>query len=168
MKKLSYLTALLCLFSFSAMACDKPENRQFDFWLGEWEVTAQGKLAGTNVITRHLGNCALFEHYTTPAGYEGTSFNIFDSTSRQWHQTWVDNTGLLLQLSGGLETLKDGKKAMVLWGEGLNQQGGKVKHRITWTPNDDGTVRQHWQMTEDQGLSWTSVFDGLYRKRSSD
>ena len=26
-------------------ACETPEHRQFDFWLGEWEVTGGPKLA---------------------------------------------------------------------------------------------------------------------------
>ncbi|XOV79780.1 MAG: hypothetical protein ACFHVJ_02200 [Aestuariibacter sp.] len=166
MKLFRHLTALFCLASGTVFACDKPENRQFDFWIGEWQVTANGKTAGTNVISKHLGECALHEHYTTPTGYEGTSFNIYDKITRRWHQTWVDNTGLLLQLNGGLETLEDGRQAMVMWGEGMNPQGATVTHRITWTANEDGTVRQHWQMTEDQGLTWNSVFDGLYSKKA--
>ena len=40
--------------------------------------------------------------YTTPTGYTGESFNIYDSARRVWHQSWVDNAGLLLQLDGGL------------------------------------------------------------------
>jgi hypothetical protein len=31
--------------------CSAPEHRQFDFWLGEWQVTGpSGKVAGTNSI----------------------------------------------------------------------------------------------------------------------
>lgn len=159
-----FILVLLNLCSFTVLACDKPEYRQFDFWLGEWTVTANGKHAGNNVISKHLGECALFEHYTTPTGYEGTSFNIYDKITRRWHQTWVDNTGLMLQLEGGLETLPSGKKGMVMWGEGMNPQGATVTHRITWSPEEKGDVRQHWQMSEDQGISWSTVFDGLYTK----
>jgi hypothetical protein len=38
---------------------------------------------------------------------------------------------------------------------------GKVQHRISWTPNDDGSVRQHWESSTD-GEEWTTLFDGLY------
>ena len=34
----------------------------------------------------------------------------------------------------------------------------------TWTPNPDGTVRQHWEISSDAGKSWTTAFDGLYRR----
>ena len=31
--------------------CDsRAEAKQFDFWVGEWEIFVQGKLAGTNRI----------------------------------------------------------------------------------------------------------------------
>lgn len=164
--KVSHLVlSLLYLTSFQLFACDSEEYRQFDFWLGEWQVMAKDKEAGTSKITKHLGECTLHEHYVSVTGYEGTSFNIFDKNSRRWHQSWVDNTGLLLQLDGGLESLPDGKTAMVMWGEGMTPQGTIVQHRISWYPNEDGTVRQHWQMTENQGLTWTEVFDGIYHKK---
>ena len=37
----------------TSAACADPAYRQFDFWIGEWQVhTPDGKLAGTNRITR--------------------------------------------------------------------------------------------------------------------
>ena len=48
--------ALLALFAVPpamAAACDSSAFRQFDFWLGEWQVrTPDGKLVGTNRIER--------------------------------------------------------------------------------------------------------------------
>ncbi len=35
---------------------------------------------------------------------------------------------------------------------------------ITWTPNADGSVRQHWETSED-GKTWKTAFDGLYTPR---
>lgn len=29
--------------------------------------------------------------------------------------------------------------------------GKRTRHRITWTPNDDGSVRQCWEGTDDKG-----------------
>lgn len=141
-------------------ACDSDFFNQFDFWVGHWNVTtAQGKVAGYNEISKSLDNCVLHEHYKTPAGYEGESFNIYSQQKKQWHQTWVDNSGTLLQLDGGLT---DG--AMVLTGPGLMPDGSKVTHQITWTPNANGTVRQHWEMSKDNGKTWSTLFDGIYTK----
>ncbi|MDH3459056.1 MAG: hypothetical protein OER90_19620, partial [Gemmatimonadota bacterium] len=45
--------------------CSAPEYRQFDFWLGTWNVeTKDGKTAGTNHITQILNGCALREEWT--------------------------------------------------------------------------------------------------------
>ena len=37
------------------------------------------------------------------------------------------------------------------------------RERITWTPNADGSVRQHWETSTDDGKTWKTSFDGLYR-----
>jgi hypothetical protein len=140
--------------------CDAAEFRQFDFWLGDWEVrTPDGQLAGRNRIESAQGGCVLHERYATERGYAGESFNIYDSTRKVWHQTWVDNTGLLLLLDGGL---RDG--SMVLEGPGVGGEGRAVRHRITWTPQSDGRVRQLWETTDAAGR-WATAFDGMYARR---
>ena len=147
------LTALVPAAGVSA--CDAPAHRQFDFWLGEWKVTtASGKLAGANHISREYDGCVLHERYTTPRGYSGESLNIYDASRNVWHQTWVDSSGTLLLLEGGLI---DGN--MVLQGE-----LAEVRQRITWTPNADGSVRQHWETADANGV-WSTVFDGLYTRK---
>jgi len=121
-----------------AAACDSPGNRVFDFWLGEWQVrTPDGKLAGTNRIEREYDGCVLHERYTTGRSYSGESLNIYDSVRKVWHQTWVDTDGTLLLLEGGL---RDGN--MVLEGQTANAAAPPTRHRITWMPNRDGSVRQ--------------------------
>lgn len=140
--------------------CATPPNRAFDFWLGEWTVkTPDGKLAGQNSIKSEYNGCVLHERYSTPGAYSGESLNIYDAARKVWHQTWVDNTGLLLVLEGGI---KDGK--MVLEGAGFDPKGAPVKHRITWSPNPDGSVRQLWESTDAAG-KWSIAFDGHYTKK---
>jgi hypothetical protein len=157
---------LACAFALAAggaaAACEAPESRQFDFWLGEWQVTAaNGKHAGTNRIVREYGGCVIHERYTTPRGYAGESLNAWDADRKVWHQTWVDSSGTLLLLEGGLAGA-----SMVLRGPGIDE-GRPVKHRITWTPNADGSVRQHWETAAEDG-QWKTTFDGTYRKNPDD
>jgi hypothetical protein len=137
-----------------------PEARQFDFWVGEWDVTtADSKVAGRNRIELILDGRALQEHWTGTGGVAGTSLNLFDTEAKKWRQFWIDGTGGSLQLTGGLV---DGR--MVL--EGTGKEAGKTLHdRITWTPNPDGSVRQLWERSEDNRATWFVVFDGLYRKK---
>lgn len=89
----------------SQQPCADEAHRQFDFWVGTWEVTnAQGNVAGTNRITTILGGCVLLEEWQSNGGpYSGKSLNIYDAANDKWHQTWVDNGGLLLELDGGLK-----------------------------------------------------------------
>ncbi len=108
-----------------------------------------------------MNGCVIKESYSTPTGYHGESFNIYDKATNQWHQTWVDNNGMLLNLWGQLKS-----NSMVLTGTGKNQQGQEVRHKITWTPLVNGSVRQHWQMSQDHGVTWQTLFDGNYTQSS--
>lgn len=141
--------------------CSSSEHRAFDFWLGEWNVHAspQGTLAGSNSVTREYGGCVVHEHYETGKGYSGESLNIYDAPRKTWHQTWVDSSGLLLRLEGGLV-----QGAMVLQGQTLAADGVGVRHRITWTPQPDGSVRQLWESTDKAG-QWQVAFDGRYTRK---
>jgi hypothetical protein len=142
--------------------CTSAEHRQFDFWLGRWEVfTPDGKKAGENAIEVAHGGCVLIERWQGGGGFSGTSLNSWDARARLWRQHWVDNQGGLLQLAGGL----DGAR-MVLASEGPHPRKPSValRQRIAWTPLPDGAVRQHWEQSEDGGATWTSVFDGRYVK----
>jgi hypothetical protein len=144
----------------AAGPCDTAGHRQFDFWLGEWNVhTAAGKLAGVNNITAEYSGCVLHERYSTAGPYSGESLNAYDPGRKVWHQTWVDSAGTLLLLEGGI---RDG--SMVLEGETTDAEGKVTRHRITWTPNADGSVRQHWQSMSEGG-EWSTLFDGLYTRR---
>ena len=139
--------------------CAAPEYRQFDFWLGDWDVANPvGKPAGHNRVTREYGGCVLQEHWTGTDGSVGSSFNIYDPVRKLWHQTWVDNSGTLLELEGGLQG-----GSMTLSGEQQQPDGSKLINRITWTPKA-GKVRQLWEASSDGGKSWKVIFDGLYAK----
>lgn len=141
-------------------SCEAAQHRAFDFWIGEWTVTnPRGAVVGTSRIEAILDGCAIYESWSGSTGSNGHSLNIYDRASGRWHQTWVDNSGMLLQLEGGL----DGN-AMVLSGA-LPGDNGVVMQRITWTKNEDGTVRQHWESSDNDGATWGTLFDGLYRRR---
>lgn len=154
------ISSLGLTLSITATAgpCDTPEHRAFNFWLGDWQVhTPDGKLAGHNLVETRYHGCVVHEQYTSAGSkFRGESLNIYDASRKVWHQTWVDTSGQLLVLEGGI---RDGK--MVLEGETTNTDGTVLKQRITWTPNADGSVRQFWESGDKSGR-WTTVFDGLY------
>ena len=143
-----------------AKPCDTSFHRQFDFWIGTWNVTQAGKSAGKNEIKSVLGGCALLESWTGTGGVTGHSLNIYDSTRGLWHQTWVDSSGSLLTLEG---RFVNGE--MILEGSAIAEKGAKpTLQRITWTPQPAGSVRQLWQSSADKGRKWKTEFDGIYKR----
>jgi len=147
---------LACADVLAQPKCALPEQRQFDFWIGEWRVTTpDGKHAGDNTIESILDGCVLSESWRGASGGRGFSYNAYDRGRKVWHQTWVDKQGNLLLLEGGLQT-----GMMVLTGV-----QGQTLHRISWEPRKDGTVRQLWETSADQGKAWQTEFDGHYRRR---
>jgi hypothetical protein len=154
------LTVLSATSALAASPCDSPEHRAFDFWLGEWQVhTAAGKLAGVNRISSEYNGCVVHERYETGRGYSGESLNTFDAGRKVWHQTWVDTSGTLLVLEGGLRN-----GSMVLEGQTTGADAQVTRHRITWTPNADGSVRQLWESTDAKG-QWAVASDGKYTRK---
>ena len=77
-------------------------NSSQDFATELAPTVLNGKLAGRNRIEREYGGCVLHERYDTGRGYTGESLNAFDQLRGTWHQTWVDSSGLLLLIEGGL------------------------------------------------------------------
>lgn len=140
--------------------CDAAEHRAFDFWIGEWEVSSNGKPAGRNSIRADHKGCTLREEWRGAGGSHGSSLNAYDRRSGQWKQFWIDDGGMVLELVGGIE---DGNMVMSTH---IKTARGAATHRITWTPNPDGSVRQHWQSRADGSEEWTTVFDGLYVRSS--
>lgn len=142
--------------------CCTEKYSEFDFWVGEWTVTnPDGTAAGTNHIEKVQDHCVLQEHWTSAKGnFTGTSHNFYNSNTKQWEQIWIDNQGQSLHLKGN----RVGNQ-MILKSDGEKDKEGKlVIQRITWTHNDDGTVRQYWETITD-GNDIAIAFDGLYKKK---
>ena len=140
--------------------CTAPEHRQFDFWLGTWDVFGPaGKQVGTNRIERIADGCALLEQWSGRGDVTGKSLNIYDATDGRWHQTWVDNGGTLLMLAGGLV---GSSMVMSMTGPSPTDPKATLLQRITWTPAPDASVRQLWESSSDGGRTWAVVFEGRY------
>jgi hypothetical protein len=144
----------------AAKPCESSEHRQFDFWVGHWDVFGPaGRKVGENRIEVIADGCALLEQWTGNGGVTGKSLNIYDTIDRRWHQTWVDNSGTLLMLAG---QFIDRSMVMSMTGPSPTDPKATVLQRITWTPASDGSVRQLWELSSDAGKTWTVLFDGRY------
>lgn len=117
----------------------RAEHRQFDFWVGEWNVTgAGGGQAGTNIVQELLDGCVIQENWTGATGGRGRSINAYDPDTGEWHQTWVSafDTGHL-RMAGGW----DGS-IMAMDGVRTQPNGVQWIDSYTWTPvNPDVLVQ---------------------------
>jgi hypothetical protein len=141
--------------------CDDTEFRRFDYWIGDWDVTAGGQPAGKNLVTLEEDGCVLHEHWKGARGGTGQSFTFYDRRDEKWHQMWVSNSGAMLYLTGEFEG-----STLSLEGTTPQPDGTQLVNRLSFHNNPDRTVRQLWETSPDGGKSWTTVFDGLYRKRA--
>lgn len=143
---------------------DHDVYRQFDFWIGEWDVfDCDGQRVGRNVITKDEKGFLLTEKWTNSNGGTGTSINYYDPRERQWKQTWVDAGGNVVQYCGGWS-----KGKMILTGHLTNPNGMVVDSRVSYSVNTDGSVRQLVERSSDEGRSWRVYFDGKYVPHSAE
>jgi hypothetical protein len=168
MPNIAACALILASFSVGTAAAATPlcadgPFREFDFWVGEWDVRdAEGKTAGVNRIASEENGCVLVERWNSAAGGHGQSYNYYDPAAGKWKQLWV-GLGILLHMEGGLV---DGSMRL----EGPLQylkEGRRTTLRGTWSTLPDGRVRQHFEESEDAGKSWTTWFDGYYTRRKA-
>lgn len=139
--------------------CASDAYRQFDFWIGTWDVrTADGTLAGTNRISQVENGCALLERWTGARGGTGMSLNYYDPSANTWKQQWVAQAGYLIEIEGQFE---DGTLAMD--GTLIDRAGARHGFRGMWTPLPDGRVRQYFEQQDAEG-AWQPWFEGFYTR----
>lgn len=142
--------------------CAGAVHRQFDFWVGRWLVTdaATGQMAGTSLIERLYGGCAIRENWSG-SGLDGGSLNVVERESGQWHQTWVDSSGARREFIGGL---RGGRMVLVATVPRRGDPASTTQVRMTFTANADGSVRQFSDTSNDGGATWSPRYDLIYRR----
>jgi hypothetical protein len=169
MRKLFLLLAgqLLVISLLAQRPCSGEPYRQFDFWLGEWQVFAKnGTKAGNSKISLILDSCIILEEWTSANAtqgliYSGKSFNTYNAATRQWQQTWVDNVGGATEYLKG--SYKDNKMVFITYPFPFRKDTMAVR-RLSFYNLAPGKVRQHGEITKDNGETWSTEYDLEYRK----
>jgi Tetratricopeptide repeat len=139
--------------------CTTPEYRQFDFWIGDWDVQVQGQSAGHNLVTLEQEGCLLVEHWkASTGGQTGTSFNYYDVRDKKWHQLYLDNSGNAGAFPAMAGALVAGK--MVL----ITDTAVSPVSRWTWYVVSPGKVRQMGEQSTDGQKTWNTTWDSVYVK----
>ncbi len=142
------------------------ESRQFDFWVGDWDVvnSSDGNPVGSSHIAQELGDCVIWENWTS-AGlpYAGKSYNAYNTTLKRWEQFWVDNSQGMIFFYGNL---KDG--IMDFMTDEIPQANGtKIRRHLQFFNLSPDTVRQFSQQSADGGKTWAVEYDFTYHRRKS-
>lgn len=140
------------------------EAHQFDFWIGDWIVTAWNApntvaiaRPSENHITAELEHCLIKEHWLPATGGHGESINFWDPNRRAWRQIWMDQNQWSLDYEG---EYKDG--AMRFHGWTLGPTGERRLEKLTFFKIAADTVRQLFEQSVDSGKTWRTTFDGRY------
>ncbi len=142
--------------------CSTADHRQFDFWIGDWDVKGpNGQIAGRNRIEMIEGGCGLQENWTSAGATPttGRSINAYSAGDKKWHQIWLGSGGGLMHLSGTFQG-----DTLTMGGVTTTPSGQTVHNRLAFTKRGDGSVRQFWEQSAD-GKSWKTAFEGIYTRR---
>ena len=155
------------------VTCDSPESRQFDFWIGDWDI--QQKIikkdgtwleakAHTSVILI-LNGCALEEHWEGDVKFfwsgmqnfehmKGFSIRYYNPQKKHWNLRWLDNRNLNMG-SGYTGNFINGKGEFFIESKTAN---GKRISRITFSDIKENSV--HWDLafSKDDGKTWTTIW----------
>lgn len=143
--------------------CSSPEARQFDFWLGDWNLSWEGG-TGRNTITYKYGICVIEESFAAdlstdgPLPMKGTSVSVYSPQLKKWRQTWVDNQGGYLDFEGGFS---DGK--MTLSREAF-KDGQRLYQRMVWYNISEDSLDWNWEKSSDSS-HWETSWRIHYLRR---
>jgi hypothetical protein len=144
----------------------RPESRQLDFWIGEWDVSPTGKPVPPKPSRSRIelsdDGCVVNEHYTTqPGGYTGRSLNAYNASRKQWEQFWVDNAGGIHHYTG------QGREGNLYYEAEFVPPGqtAPTKNKMTFFDQGRDQVRQLGEQSTDGGKTWTVTYDLTYRRR---
>ncbi len=135
------------------------EARQFDFWIGDWDVFIRGRKVGENLVEREVNGCILVENWKNTGGGTGKSINVYNAITKKWKQFYVGSQGAVLEFEG---EYKD--KILHMEGETIDAKGAKTLHILEFHDLPDKTVRQLWKQSTDSGKTWNAVWDSIYKK----
>lgn len=136
-----------------------PINREFDFWIGDWEVTGMdGAVIGWSRIIAQPGGRVLHEVWNDAKGGGGNGWLAYNAGAGEWNYAYASRGGDFAELAGGLVGSR-----LVLAGKSYRQAQVGRDLRIAWEPLADGTARQTVETSAD-GTTWSTAFDGIYRK----
>lgn len=136
-------------------------NHQFDFWIGDWDLTWNDTSKGSNNVTLEMNDFVVYEHFNDRVNnFSGWSWSVYDTVSKKWKQTWVDNQGTYLDFTG---EMRDNK--MMLERSFTSKKGKLIKQRMIFYNITKNDFDWNWENSVDEGASWKLSWKIHYHRR---
>lgn len=150
------ITLLVASLISSQVAPAPKEASQFDFWLGNWKCTGEAvaadgtrsKTEAENEIKKILGGKVVEENFTM-GSFVGRSHSVYDATAGLWRQTWVDNSGSYIALTGKFE---DGTMTLTTIPSVATP---KRVQRMVFSKISKESFEWDWETSTDNGETWS-------------
>ena len=130
----------------------------FDFWLGDWNVSWNGDKEGSNRVEKVLGGKVVLEQFDGRPGldFQGMSVSTYVEQLDRWRQTWVDSEGTYMDFVGGRV---DGTMD-------LRMQRGDQLYRMLWHDLEPDALTWNWERSDDDGATWELLWQLAYSRRA--
>lgn len=145
----------------SAPCATNPENRQFDYWLGNWKIGAPGSSGNAHsTVSLSLDKCLVVENWDGGRGHTGENIFGYSADDKSWYGMFADNEGRVhVFTSGKVET-----GSAEFEGTSHGPNGETVLNRVKVVRVSPDKVEQIWEKSSDNGASWNIVFRGEYSR----
>jgi hypothetical protein len=137
------------------------ENRQLDYWLGNWKIGADGSSDNArSAVTLSLDKCLVVENWDGGRGHRGQNVFGYSADDKSWYGMFADNEGRVHVFTSG----KVASGVAEFAGASRGPHGENVMNRVKVTKLSPDKVEQTWEKSNDRGATWKLVFRGEYSR----
>jgi hypothetical protein len=158
-----FLAATRPLAAIDSAPCSaNSENRQLDFWLGDWTVTYPGMPgSAASKVFLDLDQCVLVESWDGGKDHTGKNMFAYSSDDKSWHGMFTDNQGRVHIFEG-----KVAQGSAEFTGPSRGPDGQTLLNRIKIVRLGANKVEQSWEKSKDRGVTWAEEFHGEYSRKN--
>lgn len=144
-----------------AVCASNSENRQLDYWLGNWKIGAEGSSGNAHsTVSLSLDKCLVIENWDGGRGHRGQNVFGYSADDKSWYGMFADNEGRVHVFTSG----KVSSGSAQFEGASRGANGESVLNRVRVTRKSPNQVEQTWEKSTDNGTTWNVVFRGEYSR----
>ncbi len=146
----------------SAQLSKNQETSQFNFWIGKWDLYANGSKFGESKADTLLDGFAIQEDFLEfpPEPFHSINTTTYNSEAKQWEQTMVDNMGHHSFFAGDF---KDGKITLIR--SFKNKNGEDRMQRVSFYNISSGSFDWAFDASNDGGKTWNTFYTVHYVRK---